>query len=165
MSMNLGKYLAAFMLLLAISGSALADVADFAHRDLQGKMHTVADYQGKWIVVNYWATWCPPCLEEIPDLSDFHDRHEASDAVVLGVNMEEISTTDLRDFSESLLISYPVLLSKPAFKTELGEVPGMPTSYLIAPDGQIVATQVGILTSEALETFIANYTPDESVVE
>ena len=60
--------------------------------DLSGKMRSLEDYRGKWVIVNYWATWCPPCQEEIPDLVDFHDSHKDTDAVVLGVNFEDIGT-------------------------------------------------------------------------
>ncbi|MCU7960491.1 MAG: TlpA family protein disulfide reductase [gamma proteobacterium symbiont of Bathyaustriella thionipta] len=153
-------FFVAISLVSVMPVSATEKPAEFSLPDMEGRIHNLSDYRGKWVLVNYWATWCPPCLEEIPELSGFHERHKDKDAVVLGVNMEDISVDDLRQFSDSLLISYPVLRSRPLARTELGAIPGMPTSYLISPDGEIVATQVGVLTGEALESFIEQYPAD-----
>ncbi len=155
--MNFGKYLSAIMMLLVVSGNTLADVADFALRDLQGKMHTIADHQGKWIVVNYWATWCPPCLEEMPELEIFHNNHYPDTAVVLGVNMEDVSREKIEAFVEEQFLSFPILPASADVAQPLGRVPGLPTTFLISPEGEVVARQVGGLTAQTLEAFISNY--------
>jgi len=130
---------------------------DFALRDLDGQVHRLSDYRGKWVVVNYWATWCPPCLEEIPELEVFHTHHKDKDAVVLGVNLEEISLESLRRFVDEQFISYPVLRSAPRRQTEVGPIPGMPTTYLISPSGEAVARQIGGITRRVLEEFLARH--------
>jgi peroxiredoxin len=140
--------------LLLLTGGAAAN-PDFTLLDLDGKTHRLSDYRGKWVVVNYWATWCPPCLEEIPELVDFHDRHKDLDAVVLGVNMEQVTLDKLRQFVEEYFISYPVLPGTPSMAT-VGPVRGLPTTYLVAPDGRVVARQVGGITAAGIETFINN---------
>ena len=81
------RLLVVFVLLFA--GPAMAEPVEYSLPDLDGKMHSLADYRGKWVIVNYWATWCPPCQEEIPDLVNFHDSHKDDDAVVLGINLED----------------------------------------------------------------------------
>ena len=56
-----------------LAGAAVAEPVDYSLPDMSGKTRSLEDYRGKWVIVNYWATWCPPCQEEIPDLVDFHD--------------------------------------------------------------------------------------------
>ncbi len=141
-------------ILLALAGLVQAEPVDFSLPDLEGKMHSLADYRGKWVIVNYWATWCPPCQEEIPDLVDFHDRHKDKDAVVIGINYEDIGTEQLAAFVDSFLITYPILQTEPLPVTPLGPVPGLPTTYIIAPDGSPVARQVGPVTSKQLDDYI-----------
>ena len=141
---------------LLFSSALFAEPVDYSLPDLNGKMHSLADYKGKWVIVNYWATWCPPCLEEIPDLVAFHEKHRehGGDVVVLGVNFEDISKEQLADFVEGQMITYPILRSEPLATTPLGSVPGLPTTYIIAPDGTPMARQVGPVTGKQLDDYI-----------
>jgi len=132
-----------------------AEPVDYSLPDVHGKEHSLADYRGKWVVVNYWATWCPPCQEEIPDLVEFHDRHKDKDAVVIGINFEDIGEEQLSAFVDSFMISYPILRSEPLAETPLGTIPGLPTTFIIAPDGSPVARQVGPVTGKQLDEYIA----------
>ena len=149
-----GTLPAAVLLAMLLAGSASAESVDFTLPDLQGEPHSLSDYRGKWVVVNYWATWCPPCLDEIPELVDFHERHRDGNAVVLGVNHEDISPQFLRSFVDMLKITYPVLRSEPLPDTPLGPVPGLPTTYIISPEGERVARQVGPVTAQMIEQYI-----------
>lgn len=149
------KYLLLTMLVMFSLQVAATEPVDFSLPGLDGKTHHLADYRGKWVLVNYWATWCPPCLEELPDLEIFYNNHKDKDAVVLGVNMEEISKERLDKFLESQFLSFPILLSKPVARSELGIIPGLPTSFLVNPEGVVVARQVGPLTAKDVEAFIA----------
>ncbi|NOX76307.1 MAG: TlpA family protein disulfide reductase [Gammaproteobacteria bacterium] len=142
------------MLSLLTLNTARAEAVDFSLPDMYGKMHKLSDYRGKWVVVNYWATWCPPCLSELPELVAFHEDHKDTDAVVLGVNFESISAKGLRQFSEEYFMNYPVLLSKPGPDSALGPIPGLPTTYLISPEGEIIARQVGEITAKLITDFI-----------
>jgi peroxiredoxin len=144
--------------------SALADPVDFELPGLDGKTHRLSDYRGKWVLVNYWATWCPPCREELPELEVFHANHKDKDAVVIGVAMERIKKARLKAFVDEQFISYPILMMNPAASTELGRVPGLPTSYLINPQGELTARQVGPVTVQDLEAFI-NSEPKSEAVE
>lgn len=157
---NLVIGLTVALLYLAGGGGAAAAV-DFRLPDLAGKHHRLSDYRGKWVVVNYWATWCPPCLEELPELEIFHTGNAATRAVVLGVNMEQIGVERLRAFVEDQFLSYPILLAGPMPTQPVGKIPGLPTSFLVNRQGEVVARRVGPVTAQALEQFIARYEAQE----
>jgi thiol-disulfide isomerase/thioredoxin len=147
-------YSALFSLFIILSAPVAADTVDFSLPDLNGKEIKLSHFLGKWIVVNYWATWCPPCLSEIPELIDFHDTHKDKDAVVLGINFEDIDAVELKEFTQDYFMNYPILREKPAAKGVLGAISGLPTSYLISPQGEIMAVQTGPVTAKMIEDFI-----------
>lgn len=134
---------------------AHADPVDFELPDIRGTNHKLSDFRGKWVLVNYWATWCPPCLEELPELVIFHETHKDTDAVVIGVNFEDVGTEKLAKFIGDYSISYLVVRSKPGPGSVLGTIPGLPTSFLINPKGEVVAQKVGPVTGKSIEKFIA----------
>lgn len=131
---------------------AHADQYQFEMPDLKGKHHRLSDYRGKWVVVNYWATWCPPCLDEIPELVEFHEKHNKTDkAIVLGIDYEEVDRAYLKTFIEEYFINYPILLPDLKQKPPFGRLLGLPTTYVISPDGKLAATKVGGITRKWLE--------------
>ena len=140
---------------LSIAPAAGSGV-DFELEAMDAKPVRLSDYRGKWVVVNYWATWCTPCREEMPELNTFHAAHKDSDAVVLGVNLEEIELARLQGFVEQLSIEYPILIDRPREKTPLGPIPGMPATYIVSPGGEVVAWQIGGITRKLLERFLAS---------
>jgi thiol-disulfide isomerase/thioredoxin len=144
-------------LLLLIAMPTIAMAVDMPLTDVHGNKTNLNSYQGQWVVVNYWATWCPPCIIEMPELQNFHDDHSDKDAVVLGINTELIGKQQLLEFLDDYFITYPVFTSKPIQQSELGEIPGLPTTFLVSPQGEVVARQVGPVTREMIEQFIQNW--------
>lgn len=144
-----------FALLIMLSAVAAA-APELSFNDVTtGETHRLSDYRGKWVVVNYWATWCPPCLEELPELVHFHESHRNDDAVVIGINMETLPQAKLAAFVEQNFITYPIA-GNGSNEKMLGPVPGLPTTYLLSPEGKLVARQVGPITSDELEKFITD---------
>lgn len=121
---------------------------------LGGGSDQLSDYQGKWVVVNYWATWCPPCREEMPELQAFHDQHKDTDGVVLGINTEVLGHDAIKAFLEDYFITYPNYVAGPTSESVLGGIPGLPTTFLVSPSGSVEARQVGPVTLEMIENFI-----------
>jgi thiol-disulfide isomerase/thioredoxin len=134
--------------------TALAEPVDFTLNDVSGKPRSLSEFRGKWVIVNYWATWRPPCLDEIPDLIEFHEKHKDTDAVVLGINFEEVDPGYLQEFVDTHFMTYPVLSMDPEPVTPLGPVMGLPTTYIISPQGDRVARQEGPITGDAIEAFL-----------
>ena len=153
-----------FVMVLLVTLPAVAEKVDFTLADLDGKPVSLSDFQGKWVIVNYWATWCPPCLEEIPDLVDLYEENRDT-IVVLGIAFEDVNEDYLREFVDSHMISYPVMNTEPVPVTALGPVMGLPTSYIISPEGERVARQEGPVTREAIETYIARKQRVEASME
>lgn len=127
---------------------------DYQLPDTEGQTQSLDQYKGKWLIVNYWATWCGTCMKELPELVDFHENNE-HDAVVVGINFESIERNSLKEFVADRSIPYQVLSTEPVRKTPLGPVPALPTTYIIDPQGNVVAGEIGIVTRENLESYIA----------
>ena len=138
-----------FLAMLAFGTQA----ADFKVTDTNGKIHTLSGYKGKWVLVNYWATWCPPCLEEIPDLIALHENKK-NNLVVIGVAFDFRSPKQVIEFAEGLMVTYPIVLGTPQIMNQIGPMQGLPTTYLFNPEGKMVAQQVGAVTREAVESYI-----------
>lgn len=141
------------LLVVALLLAFNAGAAEFAFKDMQGKAQRLSDYHGKWVLVNFWATWCPPCLEEIPDLVDMHNARQASDFVVIGVSMSS-SRESVLAFSKQMEISYPLVMGDDRTAAQIGRVDALPTSYLYDPTGKLVSYQSGMVTREAIESYI-----------
>lgn len=153
--LHAGTGFRAFLVLSLLFFVSPLTAAELRLFDVNGAEHRLSDYGGRWVVVNFWATWCPPCLEEIPELVSFYDQHHDEDAVVLGVNFELVNLKKLLAFADDNLIDYPILPMAPSNLTPIGPVTGLPTTYLISPKGEIAKVHVGAVTAQQLEGYIA----------
>lgn len=127
---------------------------NFTLPDTNGTRHTLADYRGRWVIVNYWATWCKPCRAEIPKLVTLSREYKDHKVVVLGIDYEDITLKELRGFMHDHHMSYPVLRTNPMEAQKLGPILGLPTTYVITPQGDIATTLVGQITRKAIEQLI-----------
>ncbi len=143
------------VLALLLAGAAGNVHADYVLRDLDGREHRLSDLQGKWVVINFWATWCPPCIEEMPALEAFHQAHKDRDAVVWGVNFQDAPAQELRAFVERLGVTYPILGQGQSPVTPFGTVKVLPTTFVVDPEGKFARAFQGTVTVADLEAVIA----------
>lgn len=137
---------------------------NFTLSDTQGKMVSLADYKGKAVVVDFWATWCAPCKIEIPWLEQFHNEYAGKGLQILGVsednlNLEDKATLakekkDITDKAAEMKINYPVLFDEKDVSSPYGGVDGLPTTFFIDRSGKVVASTVGLVSKDEIEANI-----------
>jgi thiol-disulfide isomerase/thioredoxin len=136
-------------LLLAVCG--LAQATHFDLVDLDGKRHTVAAHKGKWVVMNIWATWCAPCIHEMPELESL--SRARADLVVIGLAADGENEAKVRNFARALKVSYPIVAGNTALMNVYG-IKAFPTTLVYDPDGKLVATRKGRVTRRDLESYL-----------
>lgn len=119
---------------------------DFTLRDLSGKEWIFSDLRGKVVLVNFWATWCPPCRKEMPDLETLYGRFSSKGLVVLGISDEEV--VKLEAFIRERKVSFPVLLDPGRKVNEIFVVEGIPKSFVYDRDGKLVAQSIDMRTQK-----------------
>jgi thiol-disulfide isomerase/thioredoxin len=144
------------MLLVALLFASAAQAGkSFVLIDLNGDSYRLDDYRGKWVVVNYWATWCPPCLEEVPDLVNLYDGRKDRDLMVFGVVFEYNNLGEVEKFADDMLMSYPIVLGNERIVSEIGSAAVLPTTYIYNPQGRLVKIRRGLITRQYIEELIA----------
>lgn len=143
-----------FLFVLLGPGLAIAaEEAHFALEDMDGKTVKLADFRGRWVVVNFWATWCTPCVKEIPEFIEFQKKHPKIQ--VLGINFEQKKAKDIAPFLARFNFNYPLLLANDLPLTPFEPLKGLPTTAIINPKGQLMSKHTGPVTLKMLEDFFA----------
>ena len=128
----------------------------FELTDTKGNVFTEKNTRGKYLVVNFWATWCAPCVREIPAFVKFYNEN-SEHVELLGLNYEPENLEGINDFVERFSINYPVVLFDENTDLEyqkFGEIVGMPTTLVYSPKGELLQTFIGEVTIEDLNRFI-----------
>lgn len=123
----------------------------FMLTDASGKTVRLADFQGKVVLLNFWATWCPPCMQEIPWFVEFQTKYESEGLVVLGVSMDEGGWDAVRPLLAKMPVNYRIMLGNDAVTREFGGVNSLPSTFLIDRAGRVAVTHEGIVDRAGLE--------------
>jgi len=140
----------------ASSGTAELDkpAPDFTLKDLDGNTVRLSDLRGKVVFLNFWATWCPPCRAEMPDIEKVHRKYRDQDVVVLGIDLRESAST-VRPFVEDGGYTWAFLLDTTGEVGSMYRVGAIPTSFFIDKKGIIRAVTIGGMTAATMEAKLA----------
>jgi len=154
------QFLFSFLLSLSVMATSqfavaeTASGANFMLKDMAGIKHQLANYKGKWVLVNYWATWCPPCLEEVPDLVNLYDQRRKKDLMIFGVVFDYESVQSVKEYVDDMLMSYPVILGDDQVVAQIGSADVLPTTFFYNPQGELVKIKRGLITKQYVEKII-----------
>lgn len=142
------------LLMAGGAGAATAPKPALKLTTLDGKAFDLSAQNGKWVIVNFWATWCSPCIKELPDISAYVDKHRDKVAAI-GLAFEDSDKADIEKFLKAHPLSYPVaqvdVLDPPK---DFDAPKGLPNTYLIAPDGSVAKTFLGPIQMKDLDAII-----------
>lgn len=134
------------------AGSSVPKVGDkapnFSLYDLDGELHELTDYLGKPVVINFWGSFCPPCVREMPLIQDKYEQYEETGLVILGINLDE-SIVTINNFTKGMNLTFPILLDKNVVRKQYG-VYNYPTTLFIDADGVIRQKIEGEMTEGKL---------------
>jgi thiol-disulfide isomerase/thioredoxin len=145
------------------AATALAPAPNVSFQDLDGKTVNLADYRGKVVLVNFWATWCEPCRTEIPELIEFQDKYGPKSYTTLGVAMDQEGRSVVAPFvakpqfdvnGQKTAMNYPVLIGNDDIAAKFGGIIGLPTSFLVSKDGKVVRRVIGPIDDQTMDKLI-----------
>lgn len=139
-------------LMLAFLTGSLAWAGEWSLKDKEGVRYNLSGLHGKWVLVNFWAPWCPSCLQEMPELISLQKQRK--DVQVIGVAVMYKTRTEVLEMVQSQALSYPVVLGNEDTASDFGGMAGLPTSFLYTPDGKLAGKHEGPLTKDEVEQAI-----------
>lgn len=137
-------------------------IYEFAAQDLDGHTIRLSDYRGKPVMVNFWATWCPPCRMELPDFQQAYTAHQDDGLVILAVNQDEPDDVVRSYFYEENGFTFTPVLDTGSQISRAYGVYSFPTTVFVNPDGVVTAVHQGLLFPELLDVYLAQTIPSQS---
>jgi len=126
----------------------------FALPDLEGKTVRTSDLKGKVVLLNFWATWCPPCKDEIPDFVRLQSKYRDKGLAIVGLSLDHGGAQDVRPFADEYDVNYTMLIANAETAEAYGGIQAVPTTFVLDRDGIIVKRILGRLSAEAFEEAI-----------
>jgi thiol-disulfide isomerase/thioredoxin len=132
---------------LGVSSTAWA--GEWSLKDKDGAHYKLNDLRGKWVLVNFWAPWCPPCVLELPELEALQKQHR--EIQILAVAVQYNSRQEVLDTATGQAVTFPIILGNEDTAAEFGGLDGLPTSFLYDPTGKLIGHHDGPLTQKEIE--------------
>lgn len=151
MNLKLLKASLFFLCILGLNGNAISAV----YTDTEGRSIQLANKSNKWLIINYWASWCKPCYDEIPEINAFYHANKKNKIIVVGVNYDFADQTTLKQLISKMGIQFPVLTTDPASDLSIANIPVLPATYIFSPKGELVKELYGSQTQKHLEEIMA----------
>ncbi len=130
---------------------------DFSIKDLQGRVLSLADYKGKVLVINFWATWCPPCRREIPDFIEAYKELNSEGLEIVGVSVDELTPAELADWAKKMGINYPVAMATKKIIEDYKPGDYIPATIIIDRQGLIRYRQAELMTKDTLRRLFRQF--------
>ena len=124
---------------------------EFSLESLDGRTVHLSDYHGKAVLLNFWATWCPPCKIEMPWFEDLQKQYGPQGLQVVGIAMDDSSKEDISKFAKGMGVNYPILIGKESVGDAYGGIPYLPTTFFIDRDGKLVNRAFGLKSRSEIE--------------
>ncbi len=152
--------------IVALALSALCSLPCYplaAHKnvilhDIHGASFSFSSLKGKWVFINYWASWCHPCLNEIPELNHFYDVNKKDTVALFAVNYDGLPNEKQVQLASQFGIQYPSLSQDPALDLHLGDIEVLPVTFVFNPEGQLHDVLYGGQTMKRLNAYLQNNT-------
>jgi len=156
------KMVALFAALLAVAvlagcskpTSSAPDVPQFSLTSLEGKTVAMKDLSNKVVIVDFWATWCGPCREEIPHLNELYSELKGKGLEIVGISMDTDGTDGVKDFAREFRIQYPIVMGDEKVAESFGGIIGLPTTFIIDRKGKIAKKYIGLPPAEDMKRIV-----------
>lgn len=133
----------------------------FTLQDLYGNEISLSDYEGKIVFLNFWATWCPPCRQEIPGFLEIYDQYKSKGMEIIGVSVDRTGRAPVLNFARQYRISYPVVMSTQKLERDYRPGQYIPTTFVIDEKGQIRHKHIGFMNKRTLQNYFLEIKAEE----
>jgi len=153
MGRSILAFICCVLMFTACSRAEVSKAPDFTLQDIQGKAVRLSDYAGKVVIINFWATWCPPCKQELPDFVKFYNSNCSKNVVIIGIAVGS-TLEDVKRMAAEYKITYPLCLSDGKVESLYGGVRFVPTTVVIDKKGNIQQKRSGMMSENELAEIV-----------